>query len=169
MKRTILTALTFALVITSFATPTNEPLLSKEVKTTGFTDLVVNADVTIVLLNDDSKIVRMEGDETFMKAINVTQKGGRLIIRGATQHSYKKNGVIYVPARMLHFMEVNSEAFIKSLTTLKGPDLDIVINGKCKLVITTQGYINFIGTALYDVEYDVREVRPARDIVVGKE
>ena len=169
MKRTILAALALALGTTSFAAPTKEPLLSKEVKTTGFTDLVVNADVTIVLLNDDSKTVRMEGDETFMKAISVTQKGGRLIIRGASQHNYKKNGVIYVPARMLDFMEVNSEAFIKSLTTLNGPDLDVVINGKCKLVIATLGYINFIGTTLYDVEYDVREVRPARDFVVGKE
>lgn len=168
MKRTIIAALALTLGIVSFATRKSEPLLSKEVKTTGYTDMVVSADVTIVLLNDDSKTVRMEGDETFMKAITVSQKNGRLIIRSSTQHNYKKNGVIYVPARLLRFMEINSDAFIKSLTTLSGRQMDVVVNGNCKLVIATLGHINLIGTTLYDVEYDVREVRP-REINARKE
>lgn len=169
MKRTILMSLLIAASLSSISMTNKDPLLSKEIKTGAFDHVIINANVTVMLVSEDIDAVRVEGDDMLMKEVQVSEKEGRLMIKASSNRNLKNHGVIYVPARLIQRLEVNSSAMVKSLTILTSPKLDVFINGNCNLVLITQGNVNLVGSPLFEVDYAVREIRGSSGIVTLKD
>lgn len=122
------------------------------------TSLVVNADVTIILLNDASRPAYMKGDAFFMEQISLHQTEGKLVIKAQKKKNFIGKGLIYVPASQLANIEVNSAAHIRTFNILPIPNLTLSINGDCKVHIATVGKIDLVGNDSYEIDYQVSEL-----------
>lgn len=162
MKKTLLLTviLMTAIIHSSFSAgfeklPVSGNSKSKE---SAITSLVVNADVTIVLVNDKNRQVKMIGDETFMKLVSFKQYGNNLVVDASKNRDFKSNGIIYVSAASLENIRVNSAAHIRSSGILEIPDLKININGNCKVHVITTGKVSPAESYKYLFDYYQRDL-----------
>ena len=163
MKKTfVFSAVLTLLTISSFATGNNngEPVITKPSK---LSTLIVDANVSIVLVKDDNGNAALSGDEKFTKNITFRKTGDTLVIGYVKNRDYKEKGVVYVSANQLKNIKINSSARVRSVESLRIPKLDVVINGTCEFSITNIGELNLSGTKNFDFE----EVRQERIIPAG--
>ncbi len=130
------------------------------------TSLVVNANVTVVLVTNPGQNLELDGDPVFMSGITIKQTQGRVVVDGDRKRNFKGHGIIYVPAKDLQQIKVNNAAFIRSSSALKTPLLRILVNSNCKFHISTLGKIDFVENDLYEVEYQVFQKPAIADAVV---
>lgn len=127
--------------------------------------LVVNANVTVVLVTQPGQEIKMHGDAALMRDISISENNGRLVIDGNKGRNYKNRGVIYIPAGNLTMISINGAAIVKSVGTLQSERLKILVNGNCKVHIQTIGKIDFVENEFFEVEYEVREKNNAKRAV----
>lgn len=157
MKKIVLLSLIIQCAVISSAF-SNEPPLVKELKTGAYQTLVINANVTVVLTNEDEQALRMSGDETFMSRLTIKQIGHRLYIGATKNADLLSKGIIYIPAAKLQQIQVNSAAHVKSSGPLQIPNLQIRINGECKIHIVHVGELNLTGNDYYDYTQESKEM-----------
>jgi Putative auto-transporter adhesin, head GIN domain len=126
------------------------------IKATNYTTLIINADVTVKLINASNSDAKLSGDDFFMQNVSITQSGNFLIINAAKDKNYKKKGVIYVPARTVREIRINNSASVESAAFLQIPELNILINGDCRVSITNRGKVILTGTENYEVIYALK-------------
>ena len=162
MKKTILSTLVLVAMVlcTSFASAKSNG------NPAPITSLVVNANVTIVLVTNPGQELQLDGDPLFMSGIKINQTEGKLVVDGNRNRNFKGHGIIYVPAKDLQQIKVNNAAFIRSSSALKTPLLKILVNSNCKFHISTLGKIDFVENDLYEVEYHVSKKPAISDVVV---
>lgn len=114
--------------------------------------LVINANVTVVLVNNHSLRPVITGDTEMARLITIKQSGDTLIVNASKGKNLKESGVVYIPATMLKQIRVNSEAHVLSLYTLKLPKIDVFINGACKIEIANVGSVNLVESENYEFE-----------------
>ena len=123
------------------------------------TSLIVDASVTIILVNEDAGTTAyMKGDNQFMEQISLQEKDGKLVIKAMKKKSFIGKGLIYVPASQLARIEVNSAARIRTLTILPIPELTLSINGDCNIQLATTGKIDLVKDDHYEIDYHVNEL-----------
>ncbi len=115
------------------------------------TTLVINADVTVVLVNSDEAGLEATGGKAFKKFIRLQKTGDTLVINSEKNRDLY-DGTIYVPAGQLRTIHVNSKAHVRSLFALQIPTLDVIINGACDFAISNVGEVNVVGTDSYSYE-----------------
>jgi hypothetical protein len=160
MKKTIVVSL--ALLFTaifnySSGMRTGEPLTTGEPD--GITTLIINANVNVVLVDNDKATLEVAGENSLAKLVTFTKTGDTLVISSARNRNLKDAGTIFVPAGQLRKIHINREANVSSLYTLQISKLDVIINGICEFDIHTTGELNLIGTKDYTVVEHRREVR----------
>jgi len=163
MKKTfVFSAVLTLLTISSFASGNNngEPVITKPSK---LSTLIVDANVSIVLVKDDNGNAALSGDAKFTKNITFRKTGDTLVIGYVKNRDYKEKGVVYVSANQLKNIKINSSARVRSIESLRIPKLDVVINGTCEFSISNVGELNLSGTKNFDFE----EVRQERIIPAG--
>jgi len=163
MKKTfVFSAVLTLLTISSFASGNNngEPVITKPSK---LSTLIVDANVSIVLVKNDNGTAALSGNEKFTKNITFTKTGDTLVIGYVKNRDYKEKGVVYVSANQLKNIKINSSARVRSIESLRIPKLDVVINGTCEFSISNVGELNLSGTKNFDFE----EVRQERIIPAG--
>ncbi|HEY6503850.1 MAG TPA: DUF2807 domain-containing protein [Chitinophagaceae bacterium] len=159
MKKTILTGVILLFsTIAHYAFSMNTDPLPAAIKPAQPRTLVINANVTVVLVNGDDAFLRMEGGKDFEEQLTIRQTGHKLVIEAKRSRNLKGKGVIYVPAAYLKYIEINGDSYVKALTTLQNPKLDVLINGECKLHVVTTGVVNLLETERYSFEYKTRPV-----------
>lgn len=128
---------------------------SKRIPVNPFHSLIVKNSVTVMLIEDNgSDSVRIEGDKKFIDDVKVFQIGKSLIISGKDHNRLKKKGTIYIPVRGLKDLQVNSSAKIISYNTLQSPVLNLVINGTCTVDLLLNGKLNIRESEGYDFTYN---------------
>jgi hypothetical protein len=120
---------------------------SKEIRT-----LIINADVTVVLVANSKATLEIIGGEYINKHVSFQKNSDTLVINSTRNKDLKNSGVIYVPAGQLQIIRINSDAHVRSLYTLQIPKLDVVINGTCDFSISNIGVVNLIPTEDYTYE-----------------
>lgn len=120
--------------------------------------LIINADVTVVLVNSDKISVEANGSTGFMAQVQIERSGDTVLINSSKRKDYTNKGVIYVSATQLRNIRINSSAEVKTLNILQLPKLDVVINGDCKVAVSNTGVTNLIETKNFFVE-QTRHVR----------
>ena len=156
MKRTtiLIAAVLFTAISNySFGGSINDSLKTNTERAFKITTLVINADVTVVLVNNNEAMLEATGGKSFRKFIRLEKNGDTLVINSnKTKNFY--DGTVYVPASELRRIQVNSNAHVRSLFALQIPNLDVIINGACDFAISNVGEVNVTGTENFSVEQD---------------
>jgi hypothetical protein len=135
--------------------------------TTSITTIIINADVTVVLTNNDNQAVNMIGDEMFMKFVTFRQEGDKLVVAAQKNRDYKSRGIIYVPSSALQSISINSDATVRSSYVLNLPELRVAINGACRIHLYTTGKVKLEDNQQYEVDYRVRDILPPGYIAIN--
>jgi Putative auto-transporter adhesin, head GIN domain len=122
------------------------------------TTLVINAGVTVILVNNDEATLEATGDKSFKKFVRLEKTGDTLVISAKRNMDFYE-GTIYVPASQLRKVHINSKAHVQSLFALQIPKLDVIVNGPCDFVVSNIGEVNITGTDNYSFEQST-VVRP---------
>ncbi|MBL7737941.1 MAG: DUF2807 domain-containing protein [Chitinophagaceae bacterium] len=131
------------------------------------TTLVINASVTVVLVNYDNALLEMAGHGTFTDLVTLSRRGDTLVIGSPKKRDLKEDGTIYVPAGELRDIRINSAASVTSLQALQVPRLNVVVNGACHFSISNIGELNVTGSDTYAVDHDT-SVRPVPSGLYGR-
>jgi hypothetical protein len=134
---------------TSTAIPAAWPEL-KELEIKTFEDMIVDANVVVVLVEDSGNMLRMEGEVGFLKYVQVKEQHGILKISSSSKGP-KVKGYIWVPVKGLKTVRLGNNAVVRSAAMLNTPQLDIELNGSCDIGIVTNGVINLIENE--DIEF----------------
>ena len=136
-----------------------------EISLTNFHRLVVNTDVDVVLLqNDTLKKAFIEGDEKLVTGIRIFIVNGVMTISSTRHPSYKGKVQVTVAVNNLSRLEINAAAGIASVNTLQSPELSVIINGDCYLQLSSTGHISFTGAGAHEVAYVRTEKKASRTI-----
>jgi hypothetical protein len=151
MKRIMfLSVAVLGTAIFSFSFAGNKPLETRN--PVPVTTLVINADVTVILVNNGDMNTQASGEKSFIDQLLIKQSGDTLIIGSTKQRDYKERGVVYVPAQKITSIRINSAAHVKSMYALNTPKIDVVVNGPCLVRVVTTGVLNLIETEKYTYE-----------------
>lgn len=132
-------------------------------------NLVINADVTIVLVDDNAAIVAFSGNDILQRSTKLEINGNTLVIEASKKRYLVDEGVIYLPASGLKRIWINSKARVRSLHTLRSPQLDVVVNGACEFSLSSMGEVNVTSNHAFAVDYSRFErVLPANFLVKRK-
>jgi hypothetical protein len=133
----------------SFGKNTNDSLTKD--KPSYITTLVINANVTVVLIDNDNAILEAIGCNSFKKLVILQKSGDTLMISSGRKRDFYE-GTIYVPASQLRKVHINSKAHVRSLFALQIPKLDVIINSACEFTVTNIGDVNVIAAEDYSFE-----------------
>ena len=131
---------TVCLSLSAFFQQVNGQRNEKKVGLTQFSRLIVKSNLKVVLTEDEKKdSARIKGTKKFLESVMVIQTGEEIIVRAKSFKDLKKEGTVYIPVHKLKHLEVNSDAKIISITTIKSPELNVLINGNCVVSIVLNG------------------------------
>lgn len=133
------------------------------------TTLIINADVRVVLVNNDKAKPTMAGNDNMTKFVTVKKQGDTLLIASTKNRNFKEAGVIYIPASQLCEIQINSKAHVSSLYVLHVPTLNIVVNAECQFSISNIGEVSLRGTESYTFEHTTEVRRHPASILLTKE
>ncbi|MBC7826543.1 MAG: hypothetical protein H7122_02265 [Chitinophagaceae bacterium] len=153
MKKTVVLFLAFlftAIFNYSSGRSTGDPIKPDEPN--GITTLVINADVTVVLVNNEKATLQAAGGKHFTQLVTLKKSGDTVVIGSTKNRNLKGSGIVYVPANQLRNIQVNSGANVRSLFPLRIPKLDVVVNGACTLAISNIGELNIAETKAYLID-----------------
>lgn len=154
MKKQILA--TLVLVISVFATANagtkseaDNSSSKKITVNTGFTRLVVEGNVDVVLFEDGATSeIRTFGNKSDLASTSISQVNGVLTIKNSSKKGEKV--LIYVPVSKLSVIEAAGDSKVSSASMLQSQQLTLVVKGACKLNIQSAGNIDIVEGA--DVE-----------------
>ncbi|MFT3933206.1 MAG: DUF2807 domain-containing protein [Chitinophagaceae bacterium] len=126
-----------------------------EVSVSSFNKLVVNANVDVVLVQNDSlKKAYIEGDEKLVPEISITVSDGVMTIASShKQTSYRGKVQVNVTVQELQKLEINADAGVVSFDALHSPKLFVNINGFCDLHLKSNGKIFLDADEDYWIKY----------------
>jgi hypothetical protein len=160
MKQLFITLIALVLGINSFAQQTEEK--RTETRNLSFsspvTSITLNDGVNLVLIDDVTNDVFVEGRAGFVHSVDIQFENGQLTI-SSTNTSEEKPVAVFVSARYLREIVVNGASIVGSYQTLKNNSLNVTINGNCKLMIRTFGVVNVTATADYSYTYHSNKIK----------
>lgn len=163
MKKTIAFFLAFFMagaLSLSFVAPPGHHLPDEH---PGISVLVVNANVTVVLVGSNDAQLLVNDSKGRAKFVALSQRSDTLVIDALRGGRLTESTIVYVPASGLRKIHVNSGGAVRSLQSLQIPLLEVVVNGACRFAIRNIGTVNVLETDGYTVEQstDVHPI-PAR-------
>lgn len=160
MKQLMITFVALVLGCTTFAQADAEKRTeNKTIKVAApVTSIVLNNGVNLVLIDDITNDVFIEGRAGFVQSVDVSFKDGELSISGTEEHK-EKPVAVFVSARFLKSILVNGNSIIGSYQTLQNNGLNITINGDCKVMIRSLGKVNVTATNDYTFTYQSRKIK----------
>lgn len=115
------------------------------------TALIINADVTVVLLNNENPM-KVVGDNDLTKLVTIKRVNDTMVINSTRSRNLKDAGIIFIPANQIRLIRINSEAEVRTYYALRIPRLEVVIAGACKLAIANIGELNLVNTECCEFE-----------------
>lgn len=131
---------------------------SKELEIRTFQDIIIDANVVVVLVEDGGNLLRMEGNAGFLKYVQVKEQEGTLKIISPRKGS-KVKGYLWVPVKGLKTLRLGNNAIVRSAAVLNSPQLDIELNGSCDIGVVTNGMINLIENEDIEFFYHKNSIR----------
>lgn len=111
--------------------------------------LFVENDITVILTDDDTNDVTVEGDARDVKALQVDLNDGNLFLSSAS--AANKTGVkVYVPAKQLIKVHLSGKSILRSAAVLQNKSLKIVLDGEGIVNLSSTGKVVIEGTNDFD-------------------
>ncbi len=130
--------------------------ITREVKlNAGFTKIIVDGDADILLIEGESLTATIEDEAVDVNSTRITNQNGVLTVKVARNRN--KRPVIKLPVRSLQMLEVNGDGDIKSVSSLKSENLNVLINGACKIALRVMGTVSVDVADGFEYEYLKKE------------
>lgn len=118
------------------------PVIQKKMNVDGpFQNVRIYGDVSMILTNEPSGTIVMEGKEKDVNKIRHRVNDNELVI-DARRKNYFNKLVIYLPAANLQSMQINGDGDISSTGMIQSDELHITLNGAIDVKIKTTGKVN---------------------------
>lgn len=117
-----------------------------------FTYLEVSDHISVVLINEASKEISVDGDKSKFGRVKAVVKKGKLSL-WLEGDSKGEALTVFVPARFLKQVVINGESKVITEGVLENEELDVVVNGACQLSLRSKGKINVAGTNEFEFQY----------------
>lgn len=156
MKKTFFLLL---LGITAFLMPVSaadQPRLLKIRFDQYFNRLEVDDHVTVVLTNESSNEISIEGEKAQAGKIRAAVRKNKLYIWMAGEKT-DRQVTVYVPARYLKEVVVNGHSDISTASTLYNAGMVVYVNGRCRLDLHSMGRIIVKGSGDYEFRHKAGE------------
>jgi Putative auto-transporter adhesin, head GIN domain len=115
-----------------------------------------NINVTLVVAPNEPNVL-IDGSENFTKNVKATFEDGVISIR-AHAASKSENDVVVVYAPSLSELELNGDVKFKTIGTVNADNLQLSINGNCKLLVQHSGKLDIT----IDDKYELIEEKVMR-------
>jgi hypothetical protein len=122
------------------------------------TSLVINEGITVVLTNETSREITVEGNHAEQNPLKLELTDGKLTLTRRTTIQGEKL-LVYIPATNLRSVSINGVSTLQSNVVLPLKKLNIVLAAECDIRIKTTGKVNIISWD--DIEYRSGE-RPGK-------
>lgn len=131
----------------------NPPVIQKEIKVEGlFQNVRVYGDISMILTNDPSGTITIEGKEKDIKRIRHGVKNNELFI-DARRKNYFNKLIIYLPATTLQSMQINGDGDVSSTDMLQSDELHITLNGAIDVKVKTTGKLRVDAPNEYELSW----------------
>lgn len=157
MKRIFLLGLFAASALISIAQGTSKPnyvTAKPEIVTT----LIIEGDINVTLVvAPNEPNVYVDGSENFTKKVKTTIVDGVMTIK-ASASSKSEQDLVVVFAPSLSHLELNGDVKFKTIGTIDAKNIDLNINGNCRLNVQHTGELNIT----LDDHYELTERKVTR-------
>ena len=103
-----------------------------------FENVEIMGEVTVILINSQSRNITLQGNSKDLDVIRTTKKGGTLEIDAEETRTASKL-IVYLPAAGMHSLKVSGNAQIFSSGHINVDDLEIILNGDAKVKVYCYG------------------------------
>lgn len=167
-KLGLLFFLLLAIVVASYAQGgDNSNYAVSEMAVSSFQKLVVNANVDVVLVqNDTLRKAYVEGDPQLVPEISVTVSNGVMTIASRKQITYRGKVQVNVTVKELSAIEINADAGVVTFDPLHSPKLSVSVNGYCDLHLKSTGKIFLEAEDGYWIKYQNKSGKKS-DVIVS--
>lgn len=143
MKKQFFYLLALATLVTTagFSKPPGNgtSIIIKEVRLPAhFQRLVTRGSVDVVLFEDSTLLVNIQGKQKPVDGISLTTENGVLTIRNRNSTG---RVVVYVPANNLAFIEAYDNSRVSTCTRLSSKLLTLMVNDDCRIAVHSTGRI----------------------------
>ncbi|HMO61467.1 MAG TPA: DUF2807 domain-containing protein [Ferruginibacter sp.] len=161
MKKLIICVLAFAAATNGFAGTKKDPNhVNRSLHTASYIhSLVVNGNTSVVLVNEVSKQISIEGSEDMINQVEVKEENGQLTITNTSKKG-RTAAIVYVPAALISHIHMNGNGAVSTMETLDNKNIDVLVNGDCKLWIKTYGTVTVDAMPDFDYTYVSKKIKP---------
>lgn len=107
----------------------NGKMATRSAKFSEITSVNLSVSADVILVNDSTGTVKIEGESNIIEAIILEQKGTSLRITSEPCYSANKPVTISIPMKNVSELQLNGSGGFKSESKLKASDLELGING----------------------------------------
>lgn len=159
-----------ALFLTSPAFAENKDTVQTKSATwssaSAFTSITVSNNVDVILIEDNSTVIKIQGKDVLVDAIRLEVIKGELKVSSLKQ-SVRHKVTVFIPVNRLQQITVRGASKISSQGVLNSPKLKVNIAGDCIVHVTTVGAI-FVDSD-YDYDYAYNKNKTQRIQVIERE
>jgi hypothetical protein len=153
MKKNLFMLLTAVVTFTSFSYAANsgpdDPATVKMDFTKKFTSLDIKDHVNIILTSSSESGITIRGDQQDVKDVRAGVNSGRLTV-WMTGSGRGAHVTVYVPAALLDQIFINGDSKVQTESILSNPQLDVEINGECRISIRSLGKVDVRNGSEYE-------------------
>jgi hypothetical protein len=120
--------------------------------TTPFHSVTVSDNVNIILAEDSSSTISIQGKAKLVDAIQLEIKDGVLHI-SSRRVPFTNKAVVYIPVRLLNRLTVNGASEVQTMGYLQSSHLHIKLDGPGKVSVKNTGAITIDYNQDWDLDY----------------
>lgn len=121
-----------------------------------FKSISVSGDVSIVLMEENSSVLSVQGKQKFVDAVKMEVKNGVLHISGK-RGPWKNKTAVYIPVQNLKLLTVKGNSEVVSMGLLNSKSLHVRIEGTCKVSVKNRGLVTVDNDDYHTFSYDKNE------------
>lgn len=159
MKKLIICLLAITATLSSFSQSlTNDNYGVRKIKSTeAIKSLVVNDEVSVVLLNSSSDEISIEGDKNTIELYAVELKNNTLKVTNNSKDD-RKAAIVYVPAALIDQVTINGNSAVTSKETLRNKHIAVWMNGTSNFWVKTYGKVYVQAADGFDYTYAAKSL-----------
>lgn len=160
MKKLIICLLAITATLSSFSQSlTNENYGVRKIKSTeAIKSLVVNDEVSVVLLNSSSDAITIEGDKNAIELYSIELKKNSLTITNNSKEN-RTAAIVYVPAGLIDQVTINGNSAVTSKETLRNKHIAVWMNGTSNFWVKTYGKVYVQAAEGFDYTYVTKSLK----------
>jgi Putative auto-transporter adhesin, head GIN domain len=117
-----------------------------------FNTIIVNDDVDVMLIEDSSSVISVEGLTKFVDAIQLQVINGNLVI-SSTKQNINGRAFVFVPVHQLKSIVIKGISEVHSIGILQSPNLQVYIENICLVSIRNNGLVKVGNNENFELEY----------------